>query len=235
MASQDSCTDPVAIETNLIRSKLHTLMNITEEEASITLFPSGSDAELLPTCVGLVRSYTVAKSLNESTTSDQSHPLLPEVDIIIVAGGEVGSGTSKAASGRHFSNTATFPQYESVCDGGLISGLDNNQAHIKVIEFKGRDQHGCVKFRESEIVTTVTARLTETPHRVAVVHLVCGSKTGLIYPSIDTVVSLQRDFGSRVLVVVDACQLRCHLSQLRAYVCASLSAMVLITGRTLFF
>lgn len=52
---------------------------------------------------------------------------------------------------------------------------------------------------------------------VAVLHVVLGSKTGLVYPSLDTISQLRAEFGERLVVVVDACQLRCRLERIREF------------------
>lgn len=67
---------------------------------------------------------------------------------------------------------------------------------------------------------------------MAVVHSVIGTKTGLVYPSLDIIRSLQAEYGERLMVVVDACQLRCKLSMMKEYI--DLGAFVLITGSKFF-
>ena len=64
-------------------------------------------------------------------------------------------------------------------------------------------------------------------------HLVCGSKTGLVYPSLATISLLREEWGSRVLVVADCCQLRCRLETVKSlYVDAGI--MCLVTGSKFF-
>lgn len=68
---------------------------------------------------------------------------------------------------------------------------------------------------------------------MAVVHLVCGSKTGLVYPSAATVAQLRGEWGDRLLLVADCCQLRCRLSVVKAeYVDAGM--LCLVTGSKFF-
>lgn len=102
---------------------------------------------------------------------------------------------------------------------------------VEVIEWRARQSDGAVSLREKELCDSVRDRLTgpgSVPWSVAVLHAVIGSKTGLVYPSLGLVRELQAEFGERLLVVVDACQLRCQLDMLQQYV--DLSAFVLITG-----
>lgn len=85
--------------------------------------------------------------------------------------------------------------------------------------------------QQETLCTTLREKLTgpgSVPWSVAVLHAVIGTKTGLVYPSLDMVHTLQEEFGERLLVVVDACQLRCKLSMMREYI--DMGAFVLITG-----
>ncbi len=102
---------------------------------------------------------------------------------------------------------------------------------IEVIEFKARSEDGSVQLQEQNICSAIRNKLTaetSSPSSVAILHAVLGTKTGLVYPSIDVVRQMQEEFGERLVVVVDACQLRCKLHVVREYV--QLGAFVLITG-----
>ena len=103
-----------------------------------------------------------------------------------------------------------------------------------MIEFKARSPDGAVALQEDKLCETIREKLTgpySQRNSVAILHVVIGTKTGLIYPSLDLVKSMQTEFGERLLVVIDACQLRCKLSMVGEYV--QLGAFVLITGEIL--
>lgn len=86
--------------------------------------------------------------------------------------------------------------------------------------------------QETKLCDTIREKLSgpgSVSWSVAVLHTVIGTKTGLVYPSLDVVRTMQEEFGERLLIVVDACQLRCRLSMMQEYV--DMGAFVLITGR----
>ena len=134
----------------------------------------------------------------------------------VTAAGEVGSGTPNAAGGRHFSTLA--PRGNSQPNNGLLDGstCSDEQGKVDVIPYKARDSGGCVDFQEEKLLSDIRSKLEATANFV-VLHIVCGSKTGLTYPSIATALALQKEFSKRIVVVVDACQLRCRLSAVARY------------------
>ncbi|CAM9176082.1 unnamed protein product, partial [Hapterophycus canaliculatus] len=77
-----------------IRRRLLDVMGIDRKKVEAFLTPSGSDAELLPTALACIRARRLGHKASDG----------PAVTSIIVAAGEVGSGTARAAGGKHFSN-----------------------------------------------------------------------------------------------------------------------------------
>jgi hypothetical protein len=143
----------------------------------------------------------------------------------------VGSGTVAACGGRHFSGLA--PRGESQEDGSCLKGMQKTWA--SVVQFKPRDGvSGAVDLKEESVFERVRADLRRVGAEatVAVVHCVCGSKTGLAYPSLEGVIALREEFGQRLLIVVDACQLRCELRHIKRY--SELGCVTLITGSKFF-
>ena len=155
----------------------------------------------------------------------------------VTAAGEVGSGTPSAASGRHFSPLAPRGNHQQ--NNGLLeqsplaprgnhqqnSGLleeeqtphRNNHSSVVLVSYKARRGDGSVDFREKDLAIDIRLKLSKSDKNIAVLHIVCGSKTGLVYPSLSTVKMLQTEFGSRLVVVVDACQLRCRMNTVSKY------------------
>jgi hypothetical protein len=135
------------------------------------------------------------------------------------------SGTAAAAGGKHFS--ALLPRGESLPKFDChLQGLD--PSWVTVVQFKPRSGAGKALLDDEAIAARVRKDLNGNATAVAVLHVVCGSKTGLVHPSFDTVRALQEEFGDALIVVVDACQLRCDLRQLQQY--TEKGYMTLITG-----
>jgi hypothetical protein len=107
-------------ENDDIRYRLHSLFDISSEMASIVLFPSGSDAELIPTVAALIRSDNISSRYKKSTEEIRGKT---KVFSFISGAGEVGSGTAKASGARHFSNTPTTPSDVTVADGRFLEGV----------------------------------------------------------------------------------------------------------------
>ena len=104
---------------------------------------------------------------------------------------------------------------------------------VRVVQFKPRDgATGVVSAQEEEMIRCVRGDLQQCDTAVAVVHVVCGSKTGLVHPSFKVVEVLKQEYGERVVVVVDACQLRCDLRHLKRYTDAGY--LTLVTGSKFF-
>lgn len=107
-------------ETDDIRRRLHSALHTSPASTSIVLFPSGSDAELIPSLIALVRS-SVLRSRQQDT--DSVNDTTPKVYSFVTGAGEVGSGTAKASGGRHFSDTPNAPSDVTVADGKSLEGL----------------------------------------------------------------------------------------------------------------
>lgn len=230
-------------------SRLRNVLGLSsnEDDAQVVLFPSGSDAEYLPLIAALVRSHVLA------------HGEASKIRVInyVSAAGEVGryvfsntllnanyrkvlfmviyvvlfySGTAAAAGGRHFSPLAPRGDDTHIVNS-LLDGMEADW--VCVVQFKPRDTlTGVVSVQEEEILRSVRGDLSACDTAVAVVHVVCGSKTGLVHPSFDVVESLKKEHGERVVVVVDACQLRCDLRQLKRFTDAGY--LTLVTGSKFF-
>jgi hypothetical protein len=135
------------------------------------------------------------------------------------------SGTAAAAGGKHFS--ALLPRCESLPKFDChLDGFDPRS--VTVVQFKPRSGAGEALLDDQAIAARVRKDLNSDSTAVAVLHVVCGSKTGLVHPSFDTVRALQEEFYGALIVVVDACQLRCDLRQIQQY--TELGYMTLITG-----
>ena len=132
----------------------------------------------------------------------------------VTAAGEVGSGTPNAASGRHFSSLAPRGNHQQ--NNGLLEQIPTRDS-VVLVSYKARGKDGMVDFREKELVIDIRLKLLKSDLDIVVLHVVCGSKTGLVYPSLLAVKMLQKEFGVRLVVVVDACQMRSRMNAISKY------------------
>jgi hypothetical protein len=142
---------------------------------------------------------------------------------ILLGADEVGSGCIHSAHGRYFAGETALGA--STQAGVPIEGF----GFVDLADIPVRCSEG--RALESE---TIAASITaEIEHAHAqdlhpLVHVVHGSKTGLILPEPAELDSLANRFGDRVDFVVDACQARITLPALHQYL--SSGAMVFLTG-----
>ena len=208
----EACMDAALEINDDTRFRLGKSLGIDTTDLSahqIVLFPSGSDAELLPVCVAMSRKPT--KIFN-----------------FVTAAGEVGSGTPNAANVRHFSSLKTMGGTQE--NNGPLLGYDG--ASVELIEVKPRKIDGSTDFREQETMIAIDTKLQGCPGSVAILHLVLGSKTGLICPSRNFIADMRAKFGSSLMIVADACQLRCTASFIKSLVDDDI--VCLITGSKFF-
>lgn len=144
---------------------------------------------------------------------------------VVVAPTETGSGVPLAAEGRHFLGSAPFAR--DVPRGQLLQGLAATAAAVEAIAI--RDPSGDalpVETIDDEVVASVEAAIGRD--RCALLHVLDCSKTNRGGPSRATALALQQRYRERLLVVVDACQLRCAWDQVRQDLEAGF--VVMVTG-----
>lgn len=142
---------------------------------------------------------------------------------ILLGQDEVGSGCALAAAGRHFANeTAVRTQ---CVRGSSIAGFGD----VELASLAVRDAGG-QPLSSGALVASIgnVARNASIAGRHALVHVVHGSKTGLVLPDLGGIDRLRDSFGTRMSFVVDACQARLEPWQLREYL--DRQAVVLLTG-----
>lgn len=187
-----------------IRSRLQARMGI--DGSATILSPSGTDAELLMLAV-------VERGTGNPITN------------IVMAPQESGSGVMTACDGRHFRpRTCMGAMIEK---GVRLSGWETLDIRTEAVDI--RTPEGVTRTRDdldTEITSRARAALAEG--RTVLLHVLDTSKTGLQISTRGTAERLMKAAPGQVHVVVDACQLRCNATQVRADLKTGFA--VLVTG-----
>ena len=176
------------------------------DEVAIVLAPSGTDLEY------------VALACVAGRAPGGTHAILLGAD-------EVGSGCIHSAHGLYFAEEtalgiATRP-------GAAVPGLGG--VHVELVDIPVRDR--MARVRPSTYIAERMRALIAAAHaasRHSLVHIVHGSKTGLILPSLADVDSLIEAHGDHATLVVDACQARITAAAVNDYLARG--AIVFVTG-----
>jgi hypothetical protein len=187
-----------------LRERLMTLFGVPG--SGIVLSASGTELELLALC--LARNILPGALTN-----------------VVIAPGETGRGVMLAASGRHFLGSAPFR--DKIECGALLEGFETPVTLAAKVEI--RDETGVPLSPDRidcDAIRTVEDSIALG--RSVLIHVLDCSKTNLGGLRRATASALMARHAARVLVVVDACQLRCSPEQIRADLRAGF--MVMITG-----
>jgi hypothetical protein len=177
-----------------------------EEDVAIVFAPSGTDLEY------------VALACDAGRAPGGVHNILLGAD-------EVGSGCIYSAHGLYFAKTtalglATEP-------GTPVAGLGG--VHVDLVDIPVRDKGGKVR-PSAEIAVWMADAITaaHAASRHVLLHIVHGSKTGLILPSVCDIDRLREDHEGRMTLAVDACQARITGGAVDDYLARG--AIVFVTG-----
>lgn len=142
---------------------------------------------------------------------------------ILLGADEVGSGCIHSAHGRYFARETALGVATRV--GDEVEGLEA----VTLADVPVRCEQGQACTSE-EITASVTQQieLAVMAGRHALVHVVHGSKTGLILPDMAHLDRLRARFGDDVHFVIDACQARITSEAVQDYL--SREAIVFLTG-----
>lgn len=182
-----------------VRERVETLF--CGSNGRMVIHPSGTDAEMIPLLQAVLGSRDLKRRAGEKDVRGS-------VVNIVCCAGEVGSGTTKAAEARFFSQTVPLGG-NAVVDGEELPAI-HKLCDMKAIELVARSAVNGDLLEDYDELVEQTARdaLAEDPHRVVVLHTIAGSKTGLCVPSPRVAEDLKAEFGERVISVLDACQMR---------------------------
>lgn len=192
---------------------------VREDAMRVLLTPSGTDAELLATSAALARMFSGLEVMGANG----------KVTSIIAAHGEIGRGSSSASGGKHFSTLT--PSGESVQPGEPLRRYPSHL--VDVVELTGRDPEGKISYVDDDVYNRVCTLLEDdNGSNVVLLHVVLGSKTGYKSPEMKVVDLLSAKYPNRLLVVVDACQMRIDRTAFREF--ATRGYITLVTGSKFF-
>jgi hypothetical protein len=176
------------------------------DQVDIVFAPSGTDLEYV--------ALACAAGRGEGGTHN-----------ILLGADEVGSGCIHSAFGRYFARETALGL--ATVPGDPVPGL--GETRVGMIDVPVRDDQG--RARPSfEIAARMdrAAREAGAERRHVLVHVVHGSKTGLILPGLDDLDRMRESHGESVTLVVDACQARITSPAIADYLARD--AIVFVTG-----
>lgn len=144
---------------------------------------------------------------------------------VLLGADEVGSGCIYSAHGRYFANETAL--CARVMPGQPVPGL--GEASVDLLDVPVRDRDGRVR-ESAEIARRMgeSVAAARAASRHSLVHVVHGSKTGLILPALAEVDALRAAHPGAMTLVVDACQARITSRAVRDYLARD--AIVFVTG-----
>ncbi|WP_428028121.1 hypothetical protein [Altererythrobacter sp.] len=142
---------------------------------------------------------------------------------ILLGADEVGSGCIHSAHGHYFAEQT--PLGVATKPGVQVPGLER----VFLADVPVRCGEGLAR-TPTEVLADFERQIAiaHENERHALVHVVHGSKTGLILPDLEGLDYLRSKWGGEVTFVVDACQARITTEALREYV--ERDAIVFLTG-----
>jgi len=188
-----------------LRGRIRRAYSVAEDVA-VVFAPSGTDLEY------------VALACVKGRAPGSTHALLLGAD-------EVGSGCIHSAHGLYFANETALGL--SVEPGLSVPGLGG--VHVELVDIPVRDRMARVRpstYIAERMRASIAAARAASRH--SLVHIVHGSKTGLILPLLADVDRLIAAHGAAATLVVDACQGRITGAAVDDYL--SRGAIVFVTG-----
>jgi hypothetical protein len=194
-----------ARQLELMRGRIRRAYEVPADVA-IVFAPSGTDLEY------------VALACTAGRAARGTHNILLGAD-------EVGSGCIYSAYGQYFAESTALGVPTKA--GDPVPGL--GETHVEMIDIPVRDSSGHA--RPSPVIRAAVGEAIG--HAIAdgrhpLIHVVHGSKTGLILPSLADLDRLRREHGGGISFVVDACQARITSSAIADYL--RRDAILFITG-----
>jgi hypothetical protein len=197
-----------ALETRLeeMREELKALLALPSKAVDVIFSPSGTDSQL--------HALSLARSLLGS-----------ELKTIVVGSDQTGSGTVHTARGRHFNRITASGAV--VRKDTAIAGLAGDSIALPLADATGLALRSDADLAVIEAIETAVA-----DGAGVLLQIMDASKLGWRAPSDACLAEIARRWPDKVLVAVDACQMR--LSRRRLRVCLDRGYMVLVTGSKFF-
>jgi hypothetical protein len=198
------------VESN--RSRLIQVLGLENDNVSVVMCASGTDAELIGAIAGIASAGKDSDAVTRWTAANRGGGRGAAVatggaSLISILLPGTGSGVGDAAGMRHHS--AAAPQCDTVQPGepldGVVDGL--------VVAFEpARD--GVDVTNMNELREYIDTKKMQTKATHVLLHAIAGSKTGMHQPPLVVTDALAaatksgRDGGGDILVCIDACQMR---------------------------
>ena len=211
----------VDAEMSDVRTRLASALQLPEG-SGIVLAASGTCAEYIPLAI-----------------AQQLYPDADGLRSVLAADGETGSGGPDACAARYFNEHVPLPSELPPTAGGAPPAPDVDPSAVEVgtpldgfpdvhlLRIAARTHDGKVNDAQAALDA---AQWPDASAPVWVVRQVLGSKTGVSTPALTVPAATGGD--ARLLEVVDACQLRTSLAEVREAL--DREAMVLLTGSKFF-
>jgi len=201
----DPSPEAYAERLEALRGRIRRAYGIADDVA-LVFAPSGTDLEY------------VALACVKGRAPGSTHAILLGAD-------EVGSGCIHSAHGLYFADeTALGTKVEP---GQPVPGLGG--VHVELVDIPVRDRMARVRpshYIAERMLASIAAAGAASRH--SLVHVVHGSKTGLILPSLADIDRLIEAHGEAATLVVDACQGRITGAAVNDYL--ERGAIVFVTG-----
>jgi hypothetical protein len=194
-----------AARLEALRGRIRAAYGVADDVA-LVFAPSGTDLEY------------VALAAVAGCAPGGTHAILLGAD-------EVGTGCIHSAHGLYFAGETALGL--AVRPGEPVPGL--GRATVDLIDIPVRDRMGRVRpstYIAARMDGSIAAAARASRH--SLVHVVHGSKTGLILPALGDIDRLAADHRERATLVVDACQARITAAAVRDYL--GRGAIVFVTG-----
>ncbi len=188
-----------------LRGRILTAYGVTTP-ASVVFAASGTDLEYLGLAHAKGRSAVGIRN-------------------VLLGADEVGSGCVYSASGQFFADLTArgVPVTKGEPIGGSLPGK------IELYNIPVRDDAGRA-FSAAEMAAAIDHAVAEAHDagRHTLVHVLHGSKTGLVVPHFNHIDALQARYGNAVSFIVDACQARITSNAIHGYLARG--CIVMLTG-----
>lgn len=197
-----------ALETRIedMRAELKAHLALPPAKVDVVFSPSGTDSQL--------HALYLARLL-----------LGPDLKTIIVGSDQTGSGTPFTARGRHFNRFTASGM--TVRKDTPVAGLACDSVMVPIADPSGVKPRADADLAVLDAVEAAVAGSSRV-----LLHVMDASKFGWRAPSQGCLDVITRHWGDKVLVVVDACQMRLGRRRLRGLL--DRGCMVLVTGSKFF-